>query len=566
MQSNVRVQVQGGKWLHLGHRELLAEGGEGRIYIHADRAYKLYHDPQRVILAAKLRELAVLDHPSVIRPQTLLLDQQQRPVGYSMARVHGGTPLVRLFARQFQRQQGITAKQLLALCHAMAAVVRLVHRQGCLLVDANELNWLVIAPGYREVVVIDVDSFQTPHYPATAQSPTIHDYQQNGFSEASDWFALAVLVCQLWVGVHPYKGRHPDFSPHDLAGRMRAGVSLFDPAVCLPPSAADPVHIPVPWQDWLRAVLAGGERLAAPDVSRGTMLRLQLPSQVSPRAGGSVSLEVLARHTAPIEWVDCIDGLRVVCCGGQLWSAAGTALDRPAGEGVLLFPRGVDHPLWAQLLDGQLNLISLCDGQVWPAGIAARACFSIAGRLYLLACERLLEVRCRWLGERWHALVVGSWSILPEATQLAEGFLFQTVFGQTRLLIPFRTGSLAQVVVPELAEHRLLGGRWEAGVAVLVGSRKGQLDRFTLRFDEHHCHYQLHCVEDISLLAWNLAVLDNGVAVLAGESLEVFFRDPNRPVRRELAPGDAADLSLVADGAELLGYRDETLYRLRLVA
>lgn len=565
MQASVRVQVQGGEWLQLGHRELLAEGGEGRVYVRGDRAYKLYHDPARVIPAAKLRELSVLDYPAVIRPRTLLLDTRQRPVGYSMVRVPEATPLVRLFAQQFQRQQAITSDQLLALCQAMATVVRLVHGQGCLLVDANELNWLVLAPGYREVAVIDVDSFQTPHFPATAQSPNIHDYQQSGFSEASDWFALAVMVCQLWVGVHPYKGRHPDFPPHDLAGRMRAGVSLFDPAVSLPPSARDPAQIPAPWQDWLRALLVGGERWPAPHGGERVSPSPRVVSHPLVQEGGAVSLEALERYGQAIEGVDCILGHRLVHTAEQLW-VDGVGLDRPAGAGVALLPEGAEHPLWARLVDGQLVLVSLRDGRAWPGGIAARACFSVEGRLYLLAREQLLEVQCRWLGERWRALVVANWSILPEATRLGEGFLFQSVFGQTRLLVPFRPGGLAQLVVPALSGHRLLGGRWAAGVAVLVGSRNGRLDRFVLRFAKDHRHYRLDLTEDIPSPSWNLAVLDSGVAVLVGEALEVFHGDPGKHGRRQLPAGECADLSLVADGHRLLGYRAGQLYRLGLVA
>lgn len=557
MSASVRVQVQGGEWLRLSYQELLAEGGEGRVYVRDELAYKLYHDPARVMPAGKLRELAMLDHPAVIRPQALLLDQHQRPLGYCMARVRDGAPLVRLFAQQFQRQRGIDGGVCLALCEAMAGVVRRVHQQGCLLVDANELNWLVLGPDYRRIAVIDVDSFQTPHYPATAQSPTIHDYQQSGFSQASDWFALAVLICQLWVGVHPYKGRHADFSPNDLAGRMRAGVSLFDPAVSLPPSARSPARIPAPWQEWLQRVLAAGERQPAPTL-RGTALSVPL---VPPTPGGSVTLERLDVYPAALKTVRIIHGQRLVESGAQLW-LNGTVFSRPPGEGILLLPEGI--PLWAQLVKGQLQLQDLENGQIWPTGIAARACFSVADRCYLLTRERLLEIRCRYLGMRWQALVVASWGVLPEATQLGEGLLFQRVFGQTRLLIPYQGGSLAQLVVPELAQHRVLGGRWEAGVAVLVGVQNGRLDRFILRFNSEHRHYQLRRQEDIPTPTWNMAVLDTGVAVLVAETLEVFFSQPQRPGWREVDGSAVTDLHLVAEGSQLLGFQSDTLYRLQL--
>ena len=563
MDGAIRVQEPGGAWLDLGHRELLAEGGEGRVYVRGEHAYKLYHDPARVLAAGKLRELAVLDHPALIRPRALLLDRRGCPVGYRMARVVDAVALVRLFSGAFQSRQGLDAARLAELCHTMAALVAFVHGHGCLLVDGNELNWLVLSPDYTRVALIDVDSFQTPGYPATAQSPTIRDHRQVGFDEGSDWFALAVLLCHLWVGVHPYKGHHADFARHDLAGRMRAGVSLFDPAVRLPPSARAPDGIPEPWQGWLRAVLTDGERSPAPLGSpRGIS---QTPVALASPDPAGVVLEPLLRSTSPIHTVLVIDGHRVVITAHEV-DVDGVVYPRPAGVGTVLLPAGADQPLWADIAAGKLRLQNLADGRLWPTGFGARRCLSIAGRLYLLAREQLLEIRCRWLGGRWQALVAGAWPVLPEATMAAEGLLWQQVFGQPRLLIPFRPGSLGQLLVPELRPYRLLGGRWEAGVAVLVGARDGRLDRLLLRFDGAHGRYRLDISEDIPSPGWNLAVLETGVAVLGGDTLRVFFSNPARDACRVLEAGPVATLTLVAEGTRLLGYRGRELYRLRLDA
>jgi len=563
MDTVIRVREAHGDWLELGHRELLAEGGEGRVYVRGEHAYKLYHDPARVIPAGKLRALAALDHPALICPRSLLLDGRDRPVGYRMARVRDGVPLVRLFAGDYQSREGLTPARLLSLCRAMAEVVAAVHGHDCLLVDANELNWLVLAPGHRRVTVIDVDSFQTPGYPATAQSPAIHDHGRTGFSRESDWFALAVLLCQLWVGVHPYKGQHPDFARHDLAGRMRAGVSLFDPAVRLPPSARNSHAIPEPWAGWLRAVLERGERLAPPAAASPGAVRTTVLAPLAANETGEVALEPVGQWNSPIAAVLSIHGCRVVITAEEI-HLADSRYARPAGAGTVLLPRGADDPLWADIHGGELRLTGLRDRRVWSTGITARQLFTTGGRLYLLARDKLLEVRPHWLGEGWRALVAGAWPILPEATVMGEGLLWQTVLAQPRLLIPFRAGALAQLAVPELPGYRLLGGRWDAGVAVLVGSREARLDRLVLRFDPDHRGYRLDIHQDIDCASWNLAVLDTGVAVLGGDVLRVFFREPGRDGGRAVAAGRAAALTLAADGGQLLGYRAGELYRLRL--
>src|SRR5216110_145553 len=93
----------------------LGQGGEAAVYARGDRAFKVYHDPAKMVPAGKIQELAVLAHPNIIRPEAVLLDARNRPVGYTMRRVPGAHVLCQLFNRSFRERKGVSAGRILAL-------------------------------------------------------------------------------------------------------------------------------------------------------------------------------------------------------------------------------------------------------------------------------------------------------------------------------------------------------------------------------------------------------------------------------------------------------------------
>src|SRR5690242_10057021 len=107
--------IQGEGPVRLGQGDFVAQGGEAAVYARGDRAFKVYHDPASMVPAGKIRELAVLTHPRIIRPEAALLDARDRPVGYTMQRVAGAHVLCQLFNRSFRERKGVTADRILAL-------------------------------------------------------------------------------------------------------------------------------------------------------------------------------------------------------------------------------------------------------------------------------------------------------------------------------------------------------------------------------------------------------------------------------------------------------------------
>ena len=270
-----------GRKVRLTQAEFKAQGGEGAVYVSGDTAYKVYADPAKMIPVAKINELSRLDLPSIVRPQDVLLDAGRTPIGYTMQSVPKSVVLCSVFPPAFRQRMGLTQDKMLHLVKTLQEGIAYVHAQGILIVDLNEMNFL-IDPAFKQVYFIDVDSYQTPHFPATALMDSVRDRHAAGWNAGTDWFSFAVVAFQMLMGIHPYKGKHPTVKTLDE--RMEQNLSVFHPDVSMP-SVCPPLSvIPAAYQNWLRAVLEGGERTAPPS---STGIAVSIYTAAAPALAGS---------------------------------------------------------------------------------------------------------------------------------------------------------------------------------------------------------------------------------------------------------------------------------------
>jgi serine/threonine protein kinase len=138
----------------------------------------------------------------------ILLNDHNKPIGYTMKYLTDTYQLVRLFTKKFRDVNNIKPNQILKLVQHMQNVIhKNIHPNRILLVDINENNFLVDKQ-FKTVHFIDVDSYQTPFFPATALMESVRDRHTKGFNENSDWFSFAVLSFQMFIGIHPFRGTH----------------------------------------------------------------------------------------------------------------------------------------------------------------------------------------------------------------------------------------------------------------------------------------------------------------------------------------------------------------------
>src|SRR5262245_31770094 len=178
--------------VELAKSDFKAQGSQCIVYFKQKTAYEIYTDPGNMIHPEKVRELAVLTHPGIIRPQHLILDKGNRVVGYSMKYVDRAFALCQVFPKSYRLRHNFSPDDALHAVRRIQEIVRQVHSQRILIVDLNEMN-LLISDDHRDLYFIDVDSFQTPSFPATALMESVRDRHANAFSEGSDWFSFAVV-------------------------------------------------------------------------------------------------------------------------------------------------------------------------------------------------------------------------------------------------------------------------------------------------------------------------------------------------------------------------------------
>ncbi len=241
-------------------RDFKCKGGEANLYIRGGIAYKICHNPSIMIPEAKVKELQALDSPLIIKPINYIFDETVL-IGFTMKALDDTcVPLVKLFTNGFRDAHNISNDHIIALCQNIKAETQDIHSKNILIVDGNELNYMV-EDDFVTPYFIDVNSWKTPSFPATAIMPSIKDFSTKGFSVLTDWFSFAIISFQLFIGMHPFGGIVDGFKKKDLAGRIKANVSILNPKVTVPAAARDFSLIPAAYMDWYFKLFEKGERI-----------------------------------------------------------------------------------------------------------------------------------------------------------------------------------------------------------------------------------------------------------------------------------------------------------------
>ncbi len=560
--SGARYYIQGGGEVRLDKSDFKAQGGEGSIYVKGAHAYKIYADPRRAIAPAKIDELSVLTLPNIVRPLDVLLDAKNRPVGYSMRAVGRAYALCQLFPKAFRRRNNLTPELAFGLVRRLQEGVGHVHARGVLVVDLNELNFLV-AEDFSELFFIDVDSYQTPSFPATVLMESVRDRHARAFTTGSDWFSFAVVSFQMFVGVHPYKGTYPPLQTladreQKLDARMRANVSVLRPGVSVPASCLPFDVIPPAYLDWYRAVFEDGKRLAPPDDARAV---------VAPAAPSTLIVNGNAHFelTELREFDDEIirhDGSVTTTRSSVYFRGERFAKPR-ADVHVVLTPR-LGHVVAAHVEAGRPRLRDLSAGRDLALGIDAEEFMLADGRLYAKQRESILAVEFMELSNNILPGVRAAASVMMKSTRTFEGLALQNMHGAYYASIFPANGVCHQVRLPELDGYQLLDARLERNVLVLVATRAGRYDRFVFRFAEDFGGYDARLAPDVASTDINFTVLDTGVVLHASDegALELFSsRAGSAEVKTFHDASIGGDARLFHTGAQALVARGNKLYK-----
>jgi hypothetical protein len=560
--AGTRYYIQGGGEVRLGASDFKAQGGEGSIYVKGARAYKIYADARRAIPPAKIQELSSLTLPNIIRPLELLLDAKGQPAGYSMRAVGRSYALCQLFPRAFRRRHNLSPDAALGLVRRMQEGVGHVHSKGVLVVDLNELNFLV-AEDFSEVYFIDVDSYQTPSFPASVLMESVRDRHARRFSNGSDWFSFAVVSFQTFVGIHPFKGSYPPLQGlADKAGlldaRMRANVSVLRPEVTVPASCLPFSVIPPAYLDWYHAVFDEGKRLPPPDDVR---VVVAIAPPAPPTRAGSSAFDI----TSVKEFDDEIvrhDGTITVTRSSVHFG--GERFAKPRADALVVLTPRLGHLVAAYVEGDALRLRDLTAGRDLSLSVGGEEIALCGGGLYVKQAENIFAVEFLEHAGRVSPGVRAAANVMMKSTRMFEGLAVQNMLGAHYASVFSAPGACHQLRLTELDGYQLLDARLCRSVLVAVGARAGRYDRLVFRFAEDFGSYDSRVVTDVSSTDINFTVLDNGVVLqLTDEgALELFPRGMGATgVKTFEDPGVGDDARLFHVGAQALFARGHALYK-----
>ena len=549
--GNFQVMLEGRGKVTLRQNDHVATGGEGSVFRLADIAIKIYTDQSKMRrddMADKVRALVVLHHPYIVAPRGVVLDTRNRPIGLYMPYVQG-EPFPRVFTNDYRTRSGFSDANANRLAERMQEVVKFAHSKKAIIVDGNELSWLLtMTGGDPEPHIIDVDSWAISRWPATVIMPSIRDWRTNAFNELTDWFAWGIVSFQIYSGIHPYKGTLGGYKPGELERRMEDNASVFSQGIRLNRNVRDFSSIPRKLLAWYIDTFQHGMREVPPsplDTGAG-LPRGAVVARTVVTAAGVLMYEKLYDNTND-------PAIRVFPCGvvllrsGRLYDLAskreiGSAKSRDCEvlkiEGYWLIADWNGEGLEFTAVNGQRN------AQPLQLNINGYRLLQANNRLFLHTDQGLTELKLMTVG-RPILVPDQTWGVMRHSTQWFDGMGIMDAMGAIFVIAPFGDKSVAQVRVRELDGLRPVAAyAGDRFVAIVVIEKNGQYKKLELTFDHDYTRYT----------AWegpadgpelNMTMLPRGVAAIIVEDGELNIFVPTSGILNKIRDKDiATDMTL----------------------
>lgn len=552
-----------GKKISLSSNNFVAKGGEGSIFEKDNIAYKIYEDKRKMIPEAKIKELMELDLPNIIRPTDIIYDQKKQLIGFTMDWLDPDNTyaLCKLFTNNFRNIHSIENDMIIELVENIKKVISFIHDHKCLIVDGNELNYLV-DKNFITPYLIDVNSWQTRSFPATAIMPSIRDWKTKGFSVLTDWFSFAIVTFQLFVGIHPLKGKHKKFKNNDFESRVNQCVSVFNNQVRIPPSTRDFSLIPSAYKDWYYKLFEKGERELPPTLP-GTAQKVPV-KVILIQSTDNFEIRFLYEFDDDILYVN--PKYNVTKTKSKLYIGK-TEYEVPSGTEVLFTPLE-NIPIFVNIENRRLQVSSPSPYyKTKNIGIECTDLMIVENTLYLKHDSKLIELEFCVFKDKIIPSVKTQWTIEPRSSMLFSNMIVQSVLGKAYVVIPLPDPTKSSCIVqpiPELNEYKIIDAKYDNGVAVLVGHKSGNYDRIIIKFDKSN--YNCNIIEDIDYSPINFITLDNGVCVqIVEEALEIFLNRIDKPdVKRIEDPKINHTIRLVKDGTSVKFFQGKKFFQMRM--
>jgi serine/threonine protein kinase len=563
----VRVQENNKGQVNLTKNNFVACGGEGSVYVHGEKAYKIYADPKKMIPQAKISELSAITFPNIIKPEgTLTISGRKDPVGYTMRYVKDTIAMCPLFTKGFKKRNNITTDNILKIVRQLREGVEHIHSKNILVVDLNETNFLVDQQ-FKNVYFIDVDSYQTKNYPATALMDSVKDWHANGkWTQGSDWFSWGIISFQLFIGLHPYKGKH---SSLNMEERMKKNISVFNKDVSVPRVAENFDTIPQAYKEWYKAVFEDGVR-AAPPINFMNIIPV---ATVSRPIVSSAQLNITDIWTAdtPIKSYHHIEPWEAVITTDETVHYGQNKkfgrINRKKTD--FLFSTIDGKLIGASFLNKEIELYNLENGDIANIKLQCKEAMVYDNRFYIQKEEQVLEVEAKYLAGKLTAITKPVANVTRNSTSMFDGIVVQNMLGTWWTTSFPKAGQSFQNRIQELDGQRIIDAKHRRGILMVIGQKDGKYNRFI--YIAHPITNKFSLINQESNISYhgiNFTVLDNGVCVLIDENEDILLFPSNLPLniitKKIQDPIISSNMLLCNRGLEAFFLHDETLKKISM--
>lgn len=526
------------KFVDLNQNNFKAQGGEGSIYIIDDVVYKICEEG-KMIPDGKFKELSVLNHEKIIKPEQIILDKKGKKVGYTMRLVpNNSVPLAQILTKSFREREGVTHEKISKIVAQISNGIRYIHsHENYLQVDGNEFNYMV-DDSFENVYFIDVNSFQTPHYPATAIMPSIRDWHvktnSNGscvWTKESDWYSFAIISFYLFTAMHPFKGRHPKFTNAKtlMHEQMLNSISVLDKDSRYPIGA---VYCPfedfIPggkdgaYMQWYKSIFIDNKRSAAPKDFQSVINIIVKVKEII--GSNNFLINKVIEVDNQIVGYYSKNGKNVFVTTKNI-IVGHMKISRPTKRFRIGFmPTNV--PYSCHIENEKIVIQDLENRNLLDCNLTAKDIMSCEGRVYVQDNQSIYEIGFKNMFGKTIVENKVVANIMPNATKMYQGVVFQDMFGSRMVSVFPQSGHHRQFKVKELEGHKIIDAKYESNVLMVVSYRRSDesYTRFVFRFSNDWLSYDCRVINNNDNVGINFTVLQKGVcACLAeDEKLEVF--------------------------------------------
>jgi serine/threonine protein kinase len=558
--------------INLTQKDFVSSGGFGSIYAKQNIAYKIYTNTKDMISEAKVQELSVLSSKNIIKPEDILLSDTNKAIGYTMQFVSNTVTICQLFTKAFKDRNNITTEKIIKLIKQFREDVEHCHTNNVLIVDLNEMNFLVNKSSFDTIYFIDVDSYETKSYPAQAIMDSIRDRHAKQFDINTDWFSFGILTFQMFMGIHPYKGKHDKYKTLD--DRMINNISILNKNVNVPSIIDDPKQIiPSNYLDWYLNVFEKGNRIPFP-LDTIAIIQVKTRKQVAVSMQFDIK-EIFELAGEAISYTS-INNQQIILTNNGLYIVTNGVTKKSFYSDVASYAKiGITQKyskiISAIIKQGRLILWNIIEySDLNSMNFKASDLFSYDKRLYVLdqSREHIYEILFTEIDNvtiivLFHLIC----NTLPSSVQIYEGVVIQnllssyfiTIFPETKIAISYH--------INELQEYRIIDAKYLNNVLIVVAEKNQKYDKFIFRFNQqNNSEFELKIIyKDVQDYEINFDVLDNGTTchIIDDENMELFHNSFNNGLQKLIKDNMLYKANLFHRGNTLMFSRNNKIFEIK---